>query len=171
MKSGLLSLMVALLCPAVALAQHQHSPYAALQDRDIKALSPDEIDDYLNGDGMGMALPAELNGYPGPRHALELAAELGLSEAQVEAARAIFDSMKREAMELGTEIVALERELDREFAVRTVTAEALDSLTSRIGRLQSSLRSVHLRAHLELGEVLTDAQRLRYYRLRGYAGH
>lgn len=170
MKSGLLSLTLVLLFPIVAPAQHRHAPYAGLQDREIKALSPEQVDDYLSGEGMGMALPAELNGYPGPRHVIELAGELDLSEAQLEAARAIFDSMKRDARELGTEIVALERQMDREFAGRTITAETLDTLTARIGRLQGSLRSMHLRAHLRLAEVLTDDQRAEYDRVRGYAG-
>ena len=31
---------------------------------------------------MGLALAGELNGYPGPKHVLELAAELDLSEDQ-----------------------------------------------------------------------------------------
>ena len=37
---------------------------------------------------MGLALAAELNGYPGPRHVLDLADQLGLTpEQQVEAQR------------------------------------------------------------------------------------
>ena len=32
--------------------------------------------------GMGLALAAELNGYPGPAHVIELAKSLGLSEPQ-----------------------------------------------------------------------------------------
>jgi hypothetical protein len=50
-------------------------PYAGWQARSIKALSRQQIEDYLQGRGMSMALPAELNGYPGPRHVLELAAD------------------------------------------------------------------------------------------------
>ena len=55
-----------------ALGQQQ-SPYVEYQGRSIMALSAEQIGSYLAGDGMGFALAAELNGYPGPRHVLELA--------------------------------------------------------------------------------------------------
>ncbi len=74
-------------------------------------------------------------------------------------------------MEIGAEIVELERQLDAGFARRTMTAEALDSTTSDIARLQGRLRAVHLRAHLEVAGVLSEAQRQDYDRLRGYTGH
>ena len=54
--------------PQFAFAQ---SPYAGMQTRAIKALSDQQIADLRAGRGMGMALPAELNGYPGPAHVLE----------------------------------------------------------------------------------------------------
>jgi hypothetical protein len=44
-------------------AQSQ-SPYVGQEFREIKALSPQEISDYLSGKGMGLAKAAELNGYP-----------------------------------------------------------------------------------------------------------
>ena len=50
-----------------ALAQ-SHKPYAGMESRAIKALSPQQIADLREGRGMGLALPAELNGYPGPMH-------------------------------------------------------------------------------------------------------
>lgn len=40
--------------------------YAGLQQRAIKALSDQQKADLRAGRGMGLALPAELNGYPGP---------------------------------------------------------------------------------------------------------
>src|SRR3990172_8479974 len=71
--------------------QHQHgqSPYAGLEGREIKALSPEQIQELRNGDGMGLALAAELNHYPGPRHVLELAHELALSPKQQDQVQAI----------------------------------------------------------------------------------
>jgi len=54
-------------------------PYAGLQERSIKTLSDQQIADLNAGRGMGLALAAELNGYPGPIHAIELASELHLS--------------------------------------------------------------------------------------------
>src|SRR5687768_9587041 len=61
------------------------SPYAGEEARDIKALSPEEIEGYQKGAGLGYAKPAELNSYPGPLHALEMAERLGLSEEQRDA--------------------------------------------------------------------------------------
>ena len=59
---------------AVGGLQAQHSPYTGLEERDIKALSAEQVAGYLAGDGMGFALPAELNHYPGPKHVLDLSA-------------------------------------------------------------------------------------------------
>lgn len=169
---SILSLVVLVLVPLPSRAQqHRHaSPYAELQDREIKALSQGEIEGLLRGEGMGMALPAELHGYPGPRHVLDLADELGLSEAQRSRVREIFETMHEGAASLGREIVELERELDAAFAERTVTREELERLVARIGGRRADLRTVHLGAHLELRSVLTEAQRARYGELRGY-GH
>jgi hypothetical protein len=60
---------------AVALAHAQNAqPYAGQQSRAIKALSQDEVRQYLEGAGLGYAKAAELNRYPGPMHVLELQA-------------------------------------------------------------------------------------------------
>ena len=58
------------------------TPYAGMQARPIKALSDQQIADLKAGRGMGLALAAELNGYPGPLHVLELADKLDLSAEQ-----------------------------------------------------------------------------------------
>jgi hypothetical protein len=52
------------------------SPYSGMQTRSIKALSEQQVADLTAGRGMGLALAAELNGYPGPFHVLELADKL-----------------------------------------------------------------------------------------------
>ncbi len=171
MKTALVCLGIALVCPAGLLAQHTHSPYAGDRTREIKALSAQELEAYLKGEGMGMALPAELNSYPGPRHVLELAEELGLSVEQEEATRRIYASMESQAIELGAQIVDLERRLDHQFAMRTITPAALDSLTSEIAELRGRLRAVHLRAHIQVAEVVSEAQREKYDWRRGYGGH
>jgi hypothetical protein len=75
----LISASLASAAPAGAKTQN---PYADEQSRAIKALSPKEIDDLTHGRGMGLAKPAELNRYPGPMHALELAEPLKLSGGQ-----------------------------------------------------------------------------------------
>lgn len=149
-------------------AQHAHSPYTSHQTREIKALSADEVEGYLSGAGLGMALPGELNGYPGPRHVLELADSLELGQEQAAAVRRIFDAMESQAIDLGVQVVDLERQLDAEFAEGTISPATLRLLTDKIARLQGQLRAVHLLAHLAVADVLTPEQRQEYDRLRGY---
>ena len=121
---------------------------------------------------MGLALAAELNGYPGPSHVLELAQQLGLDEAQRIRVRDLFDAMKRDAVAVGEQLVALESELDIQFATRAITLAGLERTTSAIGERQAALRAAHLRYHLLTTEVLTPDQLTRYAELRGYrAGH
>ena len=94
------------LCSAAFTAWAQHQPYAGHQDRAIKALSAEEIEQYLSGSGMGFAKPAELNGYPGPMHVIELADKLLLTPTQRIQTQALMDEHKRAARELGARLVA-----------------------------------------------------------------
>jgi hypothetical protein len=144
------------------------SPYAGDAGRAIKALSEDEVRDYLAGAGMGLAKAAELNRYPGPRHVLELADRLALSPEQRERTERLFASMRAEAVRLGEEIVAQERELDARFAAGAVSAAELDRRTAALGSLQGRLRATHLRAHLAQRDILSAEQRRQYVALRGY---
>ena len=64
-----------------ALAQ-SHQPYAGIQSRQINAFSEEQLADLRAGRGMSLALPAELNGYPGPLHVIELAEALALTDIQ-----------------------------------------------------------------------------------------
>ena len=153
-------------------AQHADAsadaPYAELVDREIKALSDDEIASLLEGEGMGFALPAELNGYPGPRHVLELSADLELTEAQRQEVEAVMASMGEEARRLGSELVEAERALDDAFSSHAITEEDLRRATAEIAELRGRLRAAHLAAHLETTDLLTMQQRHRYQVLRGY---
>lgn len=149
-------------------AEQPTGPYAGQETREIKALSAEEVDGLLNGEGMGFAKAAELNGFPGPLHVLELADELQLTEEQSLRSREIFEDMREEAKRLGARLVDKERELDRLFASEAVTEQALQSLTLEIGRLQAELRATHLRAHLAQKALLTEHQVMRYNGLRGY---
>src|SRR4051812_36322842 len=97
------------------------SPYAGEQTRAIKSLSADEVSGYLAGHGMGLARPAELNGYPGPRHVLDSATELQLAPAQVTALDEVFTRMRSAAVPLGGQLVAKETELDGLFAGKFAT--------------------------------------------------
>lgn len=164
------SLVAALVVPADLVGQHEHppSPYTGQEGRDIKALSQEEVEELQTGQGMGLARAAELNGVSGPRHVLDLAAELDLTDEQREAVETIFRRMREEAVALGEEILRTERELDRAFATHRATGEAVADLTGRIGALGGRLRAVHLTAHLETAAVLTHDQVAAYSRLRGY---
>jgi hypothetical protein len=160
-------LAAALLLPSLAWADA--SPYAGQQTRTIKALSDTEIDGLLEGRGMELAKPAELNGYPGPAHALELAADLALSPDQIAALELVRHRMAAGAKTLGAEIVQKERNLDTLFASRSVDAQKLHAATLEIGVLRGRLRAVHLEAHLETTAVLHRDQAHRYDVLRGYS--
>lgn len=146
------------------------SSYAGQQSREIKALSPTEIEDFVQGRGMGLAKPAELNRYPGPLHALELAGELQLSTEQRTSLEASKARMSAQAKALGAEILDLERNLDAAFAQRTIDQVRLSELTAQVGAKQGLLRAAHLAAHIETASLLTPEQISRYDRLRGYDG-
>ena len=146
--------------------QH-HSAYAE-HDR-TTALSAEEMADLRSGTGMGMARPAELNGYPGPRHSLELANELGLTPEQIARTREVFELMRSDAVELGEVIIDKEAYLTRRFAHSHIDDAALEALTLEIGKLRADLRFVHLSAHLRMKEILTSDQISRYDQLRGYS--
>jgi Spy/CpxP family protein refolding chaperone len=165
--------LVPLLSFGVALAQTAAAPqpYAGLQARAVKALSEQEIADLRAGRGMGLALPAELNGYPGPLHTLENADALALTPDQRARTAALFEAMKAEAVPLGERLIEQEAELDRLFASRTVQPAPLGAATAAIGDTQGQLRAAHLRYHLEMMDVLTPEQVRRYGELRGYGGN
>jgi Spy/CpxP family protein refolding chaperone len=140
------------------------------ETREIKALGPDEIAAYENGDGMRFALAAELNHYPGPKHVIELSGDLELSVEQKTRVEQIFQAMREKTRDLGAEIVTAERELDMAFASGTIDNAGLQHQTAVIAELQGRLRATHLAAHLTTRDVLTPQQIERYDELRGYAG-
>ena len=144
------------------------SPYVGQEARDIKALSTEEVNAYLSGKGMGLAKAAELNGYPGPAHVLELASQLSLTPAQRARTEALFASMESKAVSLGRALVDEERRLDQLFATKSVTAEELTRSLGAIAALQAKLRGAHLEAHLVQAEILTPEQSALYLWLRGY---
>ena len=153
---------------AVSATADSQSPYVGQESRQIKALSPQEISDYLSGKGMGLAKAAELNGYPGPAHVLELAAQLDLTPEQKTKTEVLFKKMQARAIPLGKELVEEERAFDRLFASHAVNSESLGQALARIGRLQGQVRQVHLDPHVEQTTLLTAAQVEKYNRLRGY---
>lgn len=166
-KYGFVILALGLFVPLSA-AQAPKSSYEGEESREIKSLSQDEIEMYLRGAGMGLAKPAELNRYPGPKHVLELAKELELLEDQRRETEKLVIDTKARAKQLGEEIVALERELDRLFAGGMISESELSRIVSEVGSKQAELRLVHLRAHLRQRSILSSEQTARYVSLRGY---
>ena len=144
------------------------SPYVGQESQAVKALSSEEISDLLSGNGMGLAKAAELNGYPGPAHVLELAAELELTTAQRTKTEELFRSMKASAVALGKELVKEERALDHLFAARAVTSASLADVLARTSKLRGEIRRVHLETHLRQTALLKPAQIAVYIELRGY---
>ena len=170
---ALLVLLATSILPLPVFAQDsrpQFAPYAGFEQRPIKTLSAQQIDDLRQGRGMGLALAAELNGYPGPLHVIELAQGLELTDLQLLRARALFDAMKTEAIPIGERLITLEMDLDSLFASRTITPETLSIATAAIGNTNAALRAAHLKYHLAMLDVLTPPQLQRYSELRGYAG-
>lgn len=146
------------------------SLYIGQDTREIKALSQQEVTGYLEGKGLGYAKAAELNSFPGPRHVLDMASELNLTKEQELQSQALFDEMKSQAITLGREFIAKEKELELGFSSNSIDAESLKSLLSEIGVIQSNIRYVHLSAHLKQKALLTQHQRHLYGKLRGYTG-
>jgi len=144
--------------------------YAGMQQREIKALSAEQMAELRQGRGMGASLPAELNGVPGPLHVLELARPLQVSPAQRVALERITADMTSAARDLGHRVIAAEAELDAAFKSGSAEEAGIAAATSRIAALQGQLRAVHLVAHLKTRRLLTDAQVSAYNVARGYAG-
>lgn len=145
------------------------SPYSGEEAHQIKALSPDEINGLLQGKGMGFAKAAELNQFPGPRHVLDMASQLQLSNLQIEQTNQLFESMRESAVSLGAQVVFYEKELDSLFSSGQVAAAELDSLLLKIGEAKAKLRGTHLHAHLEMKKILNQHQMMMYDNLRGYS--
>ena len=146
------------------------SPYAGQEGREIKALSADEVRGYLGGAGLGYAKAAELNGYPGPRHVLDLADSLALTADQRRRVEASFRAMQAEAQARGRELVGAEAALDRLFAEGQATHEEVRALAETAAKIEGRVRSAHLEAHIDTRAVLTPVQVAAYNRLRGYGG-
>lgn len=156
--------------PLAAQHEHGHAAYSGQEQREIKGLAPERVRGLLDGEGMGLAKSAELNGVPGPAHVLELADRLDLSPEQRRRVEAIHAAMREDAVGLGRRVVRRERELDHRLGSGEITPEEVDEAAGAIGELMGRLRAVHLKAHLSTASLLTEVQIDRYRRLRGYAG-
>lgn len=163
------TIALCLAVPNTAMAS-ERSPYGGLEERTIKALSSDRIADLRAGNGMGYALAAELNDYPGPRHVIDLADELSLSAEQRKAIEALFIAMRSEAQTLGARLIEREAAIDRLFAGGEATKKKILDATRIAAATEAELRAVHLRYHVETRTLLNQEQVATYNRLRGYTG-
>ena len=160
--------------PLFAVGQHQGhgdnpAPYAGLETREIKSLSEQDIEEIRRGGGWGLALPAELNGRPGPAHLLELKDDLGLSAEQVLAITEIYEAMRADAIAAGERFIAAEAALNDAFEGSDLSEDVLQDLLAEAAEARADLRFVHLSRHLETPDLLTEAQIQKYNVLRGYS--
>ena len=165
------ALIAALTLPRGAAAQHEHGPYAGLETAEGTALTAEEIRQLRAGEGMRLALAAELNHHPGPKHVLELRDELGLTPEQLGRVEALFEEMRAEAIHVGESIVEVEAHLAGAFRDGSAEPESIRRMTTHLASLRGELQAIHLTAHVTTRALLTEAQIERYDELRGYAGH
>lgn len=165
-------IILALLFNSDAFAQDRHmdhtSTYAGQETRAVKSLSESDIEELKAGKGWGLAKPAELNGYPGPIHVLDMADEMNLSDEQKDEIEALYKSMQREAIAKGEAYIQKEKELDKYFQSRELNSGSLMVLLKEVGVARAELRFVHLSAHLQMMDLLTEEQVNHYNELRGY---
>ena len=133
----------------------------------IKSLSKHRIEGLLSGKGLGLAKAAELNGYPGPKHVLELKKMLNLTSKQRNQSQALFHRMQSQAQKLGAKIITEEAELNRLFSSTEVNQKSLMITLDSIALLESQLKAVHLEAHIKQAHLLTPEQIETYYQHRG----
>ena len=162
LSTSLAALLVASTMPAEA---HQ-ARQSGHKGGDPQAMQMREFRNLQQGRGMGMARAAETNGYPGPKHVLEHAEALALTDDQIERSREIMTRVKSRAPELGKQVVDAEKQLEAMFVEGNVDAASMDSLLMQIAELRAQLRSIHLTAHLDQAAILTEAQITKYTELR-----
>lgn len=165
-------LLLGFLIPLTSVAQHNHSPispYVGLHERAIKSLSDADIEELRRGGGWGLALPAELNGVPGPAHLLELKDEIPLSPDQVRQTQRLFDAMKEAAIPAGERLIAAEAAIEASFASGSANENDLRHMLAVAESARAELRFVHLSQHYKTLEFLSPSQIQRYNILRGYA--
>ena len=167
--AGIAAMFATLFVPSTT-AVATGAQHAGKQTRAVSSLSAADVAQLQRGAGWGFALPAELNGYPGPMHVLELASQLKLTAEQKKQVTRIFDRMQTQAQALGAQFIASEKALDALFKSERATLEALARQVAASADLGGQLRATHLAAHLAVTPLLSAEQLQKYAQLRGYAG-
>lgn len=172
MKTNIVLLIFSICLPLSSLAQHSHevqTPYAGMQNRAIKSLSDNDINELRRGAGWGLALAAELNGMPGPTHLLELKDQIPLASEQVAKTQDLLNEMRKAALPTGERLIAAEKALEAAFANGKVDESSLRRLLADSEAARSELRFIHLSQHYKTVQFLKPEQIKRYNILRGYA--
>lgn len=144
------------------------APYAGMHERGIASLSDADIAALEAGEGWGLALPAELNGWPGPRHVLDMDAALGLTDVQRGQVERLFGLMQAEAQRIGGNYIDAEQALDAAFDDPSLDPVVLAGLVVAATNALGELRMIHLAAHIETRQILTPEQIEMYNTQRGY---
>jgi hypothetical protein len=97
-----------------------------------------------------------------------MASELQLTDRQRVEIELIYQNMSNKAKNIGVAIIALEQDMDRALANKTITEENLKLMLDKSGDLYGQLRFVHLSAHLDTVQMLTVEQVQMYNKIRGY---
>lgn len=166
-----IGISVCLVVPCLLFAESYSSKYQGEELRKIKTLSKDDISELQKGGGWGLAKAAELNGYPGPLHILQMESEISLTPTQKSKVQTLYRDMNAQAVVLGQELIDLEGNLNTAFAEQNIDSESLEKHVTAIEAIRSSLRTLHLSAHLETPNILTEEQITLYNRLRGYSSN
>jgi Spy/CpxP family protein refolding chaperone len=145
--------------------------YAGQQTRTATSLSDDEVAGLRAGKGLGLAKPAELNGYPGPMHALDMADQLALTAEQRASIQQIFDRMAARAKIAGAAYVEAEQALDGVFRSGKADTKTVTAALAKADKARAAARMAHLKAHIETAPILTPQQRATYAQLRGYSAN
>jgi hypothetical protein len=142
----------------------------ATMEAAMQTMSHDKIAGLLEGKGMGAAKAAEKNGYPGPKHVLELDDKLELTDAQKDEVTGIFTAAQADFRTLGKQVVEAEAAMNMAFADGTITDADLLTFVMASAEAQGMLRARHLAAHMATRTVLTDEQVSQYVELRSAMG-
>lgn len=141
-------------------AGHVHGgAIRSLPGRDIVALA--------GGEGGGLAKIADLNGYPGPRHVLDMDAHLNLTTRQREQLRQVMSTMEADAKEVATRYLSALAQLEEDTRQGSLSGDQFLKRYRAVEALRTELGAVHLITHFKTKDLLTPAQVATYYKPQG----
>ncbi len=170
-----LSAGILLLLASPLAAQHeqhmksQEAPQSTQAMAQHHAFLEAEREAIERGEGFGMALAADKNGFPGPKHVLDMKKELKLTPAQEAAMQKLMSEMKEKALSKGKDVLLAEKRLE-DFFAQGRSEDELREETYRVASLRAELRWVHLSTHLAAKKLLTVEQNAAYQQMRHGAG-